>query len=359
MDNHSTDNYRLPAEWEPQRAVLLTWPHEETDWQPYLAEITQTFLQLAKAIARHERLIIATACPGETQRRLSAVLSADEMRRVTIYDTPTNDTWARDHGPITLVPQDACLPCHLLDFKFNAWGEKFPWEKDNAITLNLAAQGAFDGIVEDHADFVLEGGSIESDGQGTIMTTSSCLLAPHRNEPMDKAAIERYLLRALHARRLLWVDHGQLMGDDTDGHIDTTVRFAPNDTLLYIGCDDPDDPQYEDFRQMEAQLRTFRTMDGRPYRLLRLPMPDAIYDTGEQLTMEPTAGAERLPATYANFLVTGGAVIVPVYNQPEKDLQALSIIREAFPDRELIAIDARVIIRQHGSIHCLTMQIPR
>lgn len=344
-------HYRLPAEWEPQRAIQLTWPHEGTDWKPYLEEITATFLQLAKLICQHEALIIATPAIDETHSQLSSVLTTEEMRQVKLYEAPTNDTWARDHGPLPLVPADATQPLRLLDFKFNAWGEKFPSGLDNAITRTLYQQGAYGGsetVIEDHSTFVLEGGSIESDGRGTLLTTTSCLLAPHRNEPMDREAIEAELLRAFHADRLLWVDHGRLIGDDTDGHIDTTVRFAPNDTLLYIGCDDSQDPQYADFQAMEAQLQTFRTADGLPYRLLRLPMPDAISYDGE-----------RLPATYANFLVINGAVIVPTYNQPEKDQQALSIIQSAFPDRTVIGLDATVIIRQHGSIHCLTMQLPR
>jgi len=194
---------------------------------------------------------------------------------------------------------------------------------------------------------VLEGGSIESDGQGTIFTTSCCLLAPHRNQPLTKDQIEERLKEYLCAERVLWIDHGQLTGDDTDGHIDTLVRIAPNDTLLYIGCDDPQDEQYEELHLMEEQLRTFRTTDGKPYRLLQLPMPRAIFDE-----------CQRLPATYANFLVINGAVLCPTYNQPDLDAEALRIIGEAFPDREIVGIDCRSLIKQHGSLHCCTMQFP-
>ena len=194
---------------------------------------------------------------------------------------------------------------------------------------------------------MLEGGSIESDGKGTVFTTTGCLTAPHRNEPMTQKEIEERLKHDLHAERILWIDHGQLTGDDTDGHIDTLVRICPNDTLLYIGCDDPEDEQYEELRLMEEQLKTFRTLEGKPYHLLKLPMPRPIYD-----------GADRLPATYANFLVINDAVLCPTYAQPDLDVEALRRIGEAFPNREIIGIDCRPVIRQHGSLHCCTMQFP-
>ena len=162
---------------------------------------------------------------------------------------------------------------------------------------------------------------------------------------MTKEEIEERLKKDLCAERVVWIDYGSLIGDDTDGHIDTIVRTAPNDTLIYVGCDDKDDEQYEDFRQLEEQLKTFRTIEGKPYNLVRLPMPDSCVEDGE-----------RLPATYANFLILNGAVIVPTYNQKEKDDEAMRLIAEVFPGREIVGIDSRVIIRQHGSVHCCTMQ---
>ena len=236
----------------------------------------------------------------------------------------------------------------MLDFRFNGWGEKFPAALDNQITSKMAAQGLFQYPVENHDDFVLEGGSIESNGEGIIFTTSICLLAPHRNQPLTREEIETQLLQRLHAQHIIWLDHGNLIGDDTDGHIDTIVRIAPHDTLLYVGCDDEGDPQYEDFQALEQQLRTLRTPDGHPYRLLRLPMPHPIFDDGE-----------RLPATYANFVILNGAVLVPTYNQPDLDSIACETISLAFPGLDIIGIDARVVVRQHGSLHCLTMQYPR
>jgi agmatine/peptidylarginine deiminase len=234
-----------------------------------------------------------------------------------------------------------------LDYCFNGWGEKFPAGLDNAINRRLYDLGEITGEYVDCLDFVLEGGSIESDGKGTVFTTSSCLLAPHRNQPLTKAQIEERLKHDLCAERILWIDYGHLTGDDTDGHIDTLVRICPDDTILYVGCDDPEDEQYEDLRRMEAQLTTFRTLDGRPYRLKKLPLPRPIYEDDD-----------RLPATYANFLVINGAVLCPTYGQSDLDDEALHTIGEAFPGRDIIGIDCRPVICQHGSLHCCTMQYP-
>ena len=314
-----TRKWRLPAEWEPQWGVQLTWPHAGTDLAPMLEEITATYKEMAREIEKREDLLVV----GE----------------------PSNDTWARDHGFITLVDDQG--HARLLDFCFNGWGEKFPAELDNAINRRLYDEGKLKGEYVDCLDFVLEGGSIESDGKGTVFTTTGCLLAPHRNQPMSKDQIEERLKQELHAERIVWIDHGNLIGDDTDGHIDTLVRICPDDTLLYMGCDNPDDEQYEELHLMEQQLKTFRTIEGKPYRLLKLPMPRPIIFEGE-----------RLPATYANFLVINGAVLCPTYAQPDLDAEALRLVGEAFPDREIVGIDCRSIIKQHGSLHCCTMQYP-
>ena len=314
-----TRKWRLPAEWEPQWGVQLTWPHANTDWAPMLDEIIATYREMAREIEKREELLVV----GE----------------------PSNDTWARDHGFITLVDDQG--HARLLDFCFNGWGEKFPAELDNAINRRLYDEGKVKGEYVDCLDFVLEGGSIESDGKGTVFTTSCCLLAPHRNQPMTKEQIEEHLKQELHAERIVWINHGSLTGDDTDGHIDTLVRICPDDTLLYMGCDNPDDEQYEELHLMEEEVKTFRTIESKPYRLLKLPMPRPIIFEGE-----------RLPATYANFLVINGAVLCPTYAQPDLDAEALRLIGEAFPEREIVGIDCRSIIKQHGSLHCCTMQYP-
>jgi len=354
--------FALPAEWEPQSAIMLTWPHAGTDWKPYLPEITQTYLELADIITRYEHLLVATPDMANTQHLLQLSLAPEQLAKVHLYEVDSNDTWARDHGPITMVLRQKqntwMVPIHLLDFKFNGWGEKFRWEKDNAINLQLYYKAAFNADLENHKGFVLEGGSIESDGKGTLFTTSQCLLAPHRNQPFTRENIDHQLRNFFQLKQVVWLDHGNLIGDDTDGHIDTIVRIAPHDTLLYVGCDDPEDEQYEDFQALEKQLEGLLTYEGYPYRLLKLPMPDAIYDEGNRLTTDKNSKGDRLPATYANFLILNKAVIYPTYNQPEKDEEAKRQIQQAFPDREIIGVDSRTIIRQHGSIHCLTMQLP-
>ncbi len=304
---------RMPAEWEPQSAVQLTWPHEATDWAPILPEITAVYEEMAREISKREPLII-------------------------VDDIPHNDTWARDHGFIT-VEEDGQLI--LLDFCFNGWGEKFEAGLDNQINKHLFDRGIVKGQYEPHLDFVLEGGSIESDGKGTVFTTTCCLMAPHRNQPLTQQEIEARLKEYLGAERIVWINHGSLIGDDTDGHIDTLVRICPDDTLLYTGGDD----DHPDLALMEEELKTLKTLDGRPYRLLKLPLPRPIYDEGE-----------RLPATYANYLVINGAVLVPTYNQPDLDAEAMRIIQQAFPDREIVGIDCCAVIKQHGSLHCCTMQ---
>lgn len=301
------------AEWEHQSMVQLTWPHEGTDWAPILDEITAVYENMASEIRKREPLLIVDSIPH-------------------------NDTWARDHGFIT-VEEDSVL--FLLDFKFNGWGEKFEAALDNEINKHLYEQGLVKGTYEDHLDFVLEGGSIESDGKGTVFTTECCLMAPHRNQPLTKEEIEERLKEWLGAERIVWLQHGSLIGDDTDGHIDTLVRICPNDTLLYTGGD----KDHPDLAEMEKELQDLRTLDGKPYRLLKLPLPRPIYDDGD-----------RLPATYANYLIVNGAVLVPTYNQPDLDQEAMDVIQQAFPDREIVGIDCCAVIKQHGSLHCCTMQ---
>ncbi len=335
----------LPPEWAEQDALLLTWPHEDTDWKPYLDDINKTYVQLADAVTRHEKLIVVTPCIHSVSELLAKNLTTGQLQKIVFHKCPTNDTWTRDHGFITLLTEKG--ERRLLDFRFNGWGMKFASNKDNAINRNLYASNVIQGEYVDYNDFVLEGGSIETDGNGTLFTTSCCLLAPNRNQPLSRSEIESVLKERLCVERVFWIDHGRLEGDDTDGHIDTLVRTAPNNTLLYIGCDDENDSHYTELKLMEEQLKAFRTVKGKPYRLLKLPMVNAIYD-----------GNDRLPATYANFVIINGAVIYPTYGQPDNDRKAREILEIAFPEREMIGIDSRTVIRQHGSLHCGTMQMP-
>jgi agmatine/peptidylarginine deiminase len=331
----------LPAEWYPQSGVQLTWPHEHTDWAYMLPEVEACFMRIAHEIARRELLLIVTPDPQAVK---AAIDSRVNMENVRFLKCETNDTWARDHGAITRI--DGGAPT-LLDFTFNGWGLKFASDKDNLITRRAVKAHALNGRYENRLDLVLEGGSIESDGIGTLLTTSACLLSPNRNGAMDKATIEACLKSTFHLQRVLWLDHGYLAGDDTDSHIDTLARFCSPDTIAYVRCADVNDVHYEALRKMEEQLRSFRTLSGEPYRLLALPMVDEITEAGE-----------RLPATYANFLMINGAVLYPTYGQPANDRKAEEVLREAFPKDEIIGIDCRPLIKQHGSLHCVTMQYP-
>ena len=338
MDTQTT---YLPAEWEPQSGIQLTWPHADTDWAYMLDEVEACFIQLAKEIAKRQLLIIATPHPEEVQSLLAGQVNMDQVR---FFRCESNDTWARDHGAITLLSNQGPV---LLDFKFNGWGLKFASDKDNLITRQLLEAGALKGRYENHLNFVLEGGSIESDGNGTLLTTSECLLSLNRNGEMDQAAIENYLKDAFHLKQVLWLDHGYLAGDDTDSHIDTLARLCPNDTIVYVQCTDAQDEHYTALHQMEEQLKSFRTLQGKPYRLLALPMADCIMADGE-----------RLPATYTNFLIMNQAVLYPTYHQPEHDAKAKEVLQQAFPGYEIVGVDCRALIKQHGSLHCVTMQYP-
>lgn len=342
----------LPAEWARQSGVQLTWPHAGTDWAPILHEVNECYVRMALEIALRERLLIVTPEPEAVGQLLKERLPERARKNVSLHCIATDDTWARDHGFITLRTSTGC---RLLDFRFNGWGEKFPAEQDNQICRRMMEQGIFQGQYEDHLDFVLEGGSIESDGRGTILTTSQCLLAPHRNQPLTQAEIEERLKCTLCAERVLWLNHGYLAGDDTDSHVDTLARLCPNDTIAYVQCKDPEDEHYAELRRMEEELQAFRTMDGRPYRLVPLPMAKAVYEGGATSGAD---GAQRLPATYANFLCINGAVLMPAYRDSERDEQARRQLQQAFPRHEIVPVDCRVLVEQHGSLHCCTMQFP-
>jgi len=334
---------RFPAEWEDQDAVLMAWPHEGTDWAPDLRAVQQVTIEIAREITRFEQLLlVAPDIEGAVQSMVEMGLPPDPIRS---FKVPTNDTWARDFGP--LIVFDAKKPV-VLDFGFNGWGLKFPSDLDNQITRRLAASGAFGACPIETMGLILEGGSIESDGRGTILTTANCLLSPNRNPHLSRDAIESYLCRVLGARRVLWIENGHLAGDDTDSHVDTLARFCPDDTIVYTACEDTADEHYGAMRAMADELRSFKTLDGRPYRLLALPWPEAVYDEDGQ----------RLPATYANFLIINGAVLVPVYGG-RKDSAAIEVISQAFPGRRVTAVHCLPLLPGRGSLHCITMQIPK
>lgn len=337
---------RLPAEWEPQAGTMLTWPHRYGDWGDLLPAAHRAMADFAAVVARFQPLLIV--CYDEPHQR--SIIEALAERgvspvQISFVLCPSNDVWARDHGPLT-VYREGALPL-LLDFSFNGWGNKFPAELDNQLVRRLHAAGAFGDVDYRRIDWVLEGGAIESDGQGTILTTRRCLLDENRSPDLSQQQVEILLRDWLGAQRVLWLEHGELEGDDTDGHIDMLARFCSVDTIAYTACDDPGDSHYESLQAMEAELRSLRTAHGEPYRLLPLPWPRPAHaDDGH-----------RLPLSYANFLIVNGGVIVPAYDDPA-DAKAIAVLQQAFPDREVIPSPALPIIVQHGSLHCLSMQLP-
>ena len=342
----------FPAEWHPQSGVQLTWPHAATDWGPILAEVDDCFVRIAfEVLAHDELLLVVTPEPDRIQALLAERIPSRLLPQVRYFECPTNDTWARDHAFLTLITEAGP---RLLDFQFNGWGNKFPSELDNAINSKIvnckSSNCKLKGTYESHLDFVFEGGAIESDGRGTLMTPSACLLSPNRNPSLTRDEIEQRLLRYFHAEHVLWLDHGYLAGDDTDSHIDTLARFCPNNTIAYVQCTDPTDEHYDELRAMEQQLKEIiSNFSLFSFNLLPLPMPDAIFDPDD---------GHRLPATYANFLVINGAVLMPTYGQPENDELARRQLQKAFPKFDIVPIDCRILIRQHGSLHCSTMQFP-
>lgn len=338
----SADTRRFPAEWEPVEAVLMAWPGIYTDWQYVLPRAEQCFTAMAEAIAPHARVMVVAPDIDHVRRCLSRI----PEERLVLVPCLINDTWTRDYGPITVFEGGRALP---LDFCFNGWGLKFAAWRDNMVTSALDAMGIFVSSPENRRSLVLEGGSVDTDGQGLVLTTDSCILSPNRNGGMSRQQILEAIRESLGAQRVVSLAHGALKGDDTDGHIDTLARLVPpGDIIFYTGCADPYDANYRELKAMEAELRGLRTADGRPYHLVELPLPDSIYDED----------GEQLPATYANFLYVNGAVVVPVYGQPLKDKMAADIIAATLPDYKVVTVDCSVLVEQHGSLHCSTMQIP-
>lgn len=332
----------LPPEWARQTAVLLTWPRPDGDFGPLFAAVEQNFIAIAHAVTRFEALIVNTASHADALRKRLLDAGLPEAR-LRVFEVPNNDVWARDHGPLTVLHDGS--PVHL-DFQFNGWGGKYSAEHDNHITRRLADLGAWQAPVKT-IDFILEGGAIEVDGAGSLMTTESCLLAPTRNPGWQRADIEGALRKHFSISRIHWLQHGSLLGDDTDGHIDTLARFCDPRTIAYQACEDRKDPHYEPLAAMVAELECLRDVNEQPYHLIPLPLPTPILD----------ADGRRLPAGYANFLIINDAVLVPVYDDPQ-DEQALARLRRVFTDREVIGIDCRALIHQYGSLHCISMQIP-
>lgn len=358
-------SYYLPPEWHPQDAVMLTWPHANTDWAPYLAEVEPVYIEISRQILKRQSLLVI--CHDEfVQAHVQGLLNTAVIRNSCIdtdsvntnqlytFVIPCNDTWARDHGPITLVNENK--DTKSLDFIFNGWGNKYESSLDNAINKSLLQQPIIKATYET-VDWVLEGGGIEVDDQGHLLTTELCLLNSNRNGELSREEIELKLKQHFGIQKVLWLKHGYLAGDDTDSHIDTLARFAPGNTIVYVQCLDENDEHFDELDKMQQELQALRTCNGQAFNLIPLPMPEACFEQ-EQGQNQAQKG-ERLPATYANFLIINDAILFPTYRQEETDKLALRQIEKAFPQYDIIAVDCLPLIQQFGSLHCISMQLPQ
>ncbi len=328
---------RLKAEWERQNVVLMALPNESTDWIDVgLEESAGVFRKIAQAIGYSQMVYMLVDDTKEAKKHFCST------NNIIFIEAEFNDTWTRDYGPFSIEENGKAK---LLDFKFNGWGGKFEASLDNKVNSFLKAKGFFGGVELESFDIELEGGAIESDGQGTILTTKSCLLNPNRNGGLSQSEAEEILSSKLGAKRVLWVENSYLEGDDTDGHIDMLARFVSEDTIAYIKCEDSSDSHYKSLQEFERELKNFKQVDGKPYNLVALPFTEPKYKD-----------SERLPASYANFLITNKALVYPTY-QSQKDKEAYEIFKKLFPTREVIPVPCLKLIEQGGSLHCSTMQI--
>lgn len=347
MNPERPEKRRWIAEWERQSAVLLCWPRPSSGFDPESTDRAGTcLLEIATWISRHERVLMTVptgAFPCEPLIETLVRLSGNPDR-VRFVPLAANDIWFRDYGPLTVV-QDGRLI--LLDFRFNGWGDQYPHADDDQATRRLHERGCFGSVTLESHPWVFEGGSLDGDGDQTLITTRQCLLHPSRLHP-DASRVEEELGRSLGIGRVLWLEEGQIPGDDTHGHVDTLVRFASPSMLIYQGGSGfPDASVRAGLARMGKALTRFRQVEGAPYDLLELPSPGRLRGrTGREL-----------PATYANFLIINDAVLVPQYGSPP-DSAACRMLEEAFPDRTLYPVDARPLIEQYGSIHCATLQLP-
>ena len=336
---------RLVPEFSPQSGVIITWPHPDSDWQDSLADVEPVYLAITRVISLYERVLLVCYDDRHVHHVSNLLKHAGASAHAIHYvAVRTNDTWVRDYGPLSVAGSNGT---RLLDFTFDGWGGKHESRRDNQASRRLFDKGIFSVYDLTQQSLVLEGGAIDTDGFGTLLTTTRCLLESARNPGMDKSAMEACFHDVLGIERTLWLDHGMLRGDDTDGHVDMLARFCSPHDIAYLQCTDPGDAHYGELSAMEQQLRSFIAHDGTPYALHPLPMPRAVYsETGE-----------RLPASYANFLIINHAVLVPVYDDPA-DQRALGVLQRCFPNREIIAINCLPLIQQYGSLHCATMQMP-
>ena len=335
--------YTFPAEWAKHTATWLSWPHKEESWPGKIETIYKPYCKFIKIVAEGElvRINVADAAMESFAKSELEKVGAD-MNKIEFYHFATNDAWCRDHGPAFLI-NPATQQKQIVDWGYNAWGGKYPpFELDDVIPTRIAQQF---GLKVYHPGIVMEGGSVDFNGAGTVLTTTACLLNPNRNPHLNKEQIEEYLTGYYGVKQVLWLGDG-IVGDDTDGHIDDITRFVNHNTVVTVVEEDENDENYHLLQENLETLKTFRLLDGNPLNIVELPMPSAVVYDGQ-----------RLPASYANFYIANAAVIVPTYRD-KNDARALQILKECFPDRKVIGIDSTDIIWGLGSFHCLSQQEP-
>lgn len=335
---------RLPAEWEPQDAVLITWPHKNTDWEWMLGDVTQLYEALVSVICDYADVVIALPAAAIDSARARLEAMSVPLEYVYFYAVDTRDLWVRDFGPVAVQAEQGIK---LIDFAFNGCGERYSSELASQVTKKLQLQNAFPAAEVEPLDFVLEGGAIETDGQGTLLATKSCLLNKNRNADMSASDIENRVKDIFGIRKINYLEHGFLLGDETDGHIDTLARICPNNTIVYTACDDENDEHYAELKKMEAELRSLSNASGQAYRLLPLPWPGAKFSDDDR----------RLPVSYASFAVINECVLVPIYDALS-DEDALDIVSQAFPGLEIMGIPCTTLMEQGGSLHRILVPLP-
>lgn len=333
----------MPAEWEPQEAVLLSWPVAPTTWPGYFEHIPPKFAEIAAAISRFEKVRINCEGARQTEARRLLEEARTDLSQVEFFDHPTNDCWCRDHGPIFLK-NDRSGQVAVTDWQYNAWGGKYPpFDRDNRIPRLVAERL---GLRRFEIPMVLEGGSIEVDGLGQLLTTEACLLNKNRNPHLTREQIEQQLRENLGVERILWL-HDGIVGDDTDGHIDDLARFYRPNAIVTIIEENEGDKNFPILQENWERLKDLRTPDGNRFQLQTLPMPAPVFCDGE-----------RLPASYANYLVINGAVLLPTFRQPECDGLAAEILQECFPGRQIVPVDCVDLVLGLGALHCISQQQP-
>lgn len=340
----TSSDQRLPAEWEPLDAVLIAWPHRNTDWEWMLGDVIQLYEALVSVICDYADVVIALPAAAIDAARARLEAMSVPLEYVYFYPVDTRDIWIRDYGPVAVKHEQGIK---LIDFTFNGCGGKFHAEPDNQVSKVLQKQNAFPAAEFESQEWVLEAGAIETDGQGTLLTTTKCLLNKNRNPEFSKADIENRVKELFGVSKINYLEHGFLVGDDTDSHIDNLARLCPNNTIVYTACDDESDEHYDELKKMEAELAALTNANGNKYRLLPLPWPGAKFNDDDK----------RVPVTYTNFVVVNECVLVPIYDALS-DEDALEVISQAFPGFEIMGIPCATLIEQGGSLHRVITHLP-